>query len=101
VLRRLGRPLLRGAPFRERTALLQEAPVCGDLFHLPQNKAIDRRLLTGAALFGIGWGLAGFCPGPALAGLLAGNAETWVVVPAMLAGAWLQRRTNPAGQHRH
>lgn len=77
------------------------APVCGDLFHLPQNKAIDRRLLTGAALFGIGWGLAGYCPGPALAGLLAGNTETWVVVPAMLAGAWLQRRTNPVGQHRH
>ena len=44
-------------------------------------------LLGGAALFGIGWGLAGYCPGPALTSLLAGNTEVWVFVPAMLAGA--------------
>lgn len=72
----------------------RQAPVCGDLFHVPQNKAIDTRLLLGAALFGIGWGLSGYCPGPALNTLLAGNAEAWVFVPSMLAGAWLQRRTN-------
>ncbi len=72
----------------------RQAPICGDVFHLPQNKAIDWRLLGGAALFGIGWGLAGYCPGPALTSLLAGNTEVWVFVPAMLAGAWLQRQTN-------
>jgi uncharacterized membrane protein YedE/YeeE len=72
----------------------RQAPVCGEVFHLPQNKAIDARLIGGAALFGIGWGLAGYCPGPALTGLLAGNTEAWVFVPAMLAGAWLQRQTN-------
>lgn len=72
----------------------RQAPVCGDVFHLPQNKAIDQRLILGAALFGIGWGLAGYCPGPALTSLLAGNTEVWVFVPAMLAGAWLQRQTN-------
>ena len=72
----------------------RQAPVCGEVFHLPQNKAIDRRLVIGAALFGIGWGLAGYCPGPALTSLLAGNTEVWVFVPAMLAGAWLQRQTN-------
>ena len=70
------------------------APLCDAAFHLPQNKAIDGRLLTGSALFGVGWGLAGYCPGPALTGLLAGNTEVWVFVPAMLAGAWLQRQTN-------
>ncbi len=63
----------------------RQAPVCGEVFHLPQNKAIARRLLGGAALFGIGWGLAGYCPGPALTSLLAGNTEVWVFVPAMLA----------------
>lgn len=72
----------------------RRAPVCGTDFHLPQNKAIDARLLLGAVLFGIGWGLSGYCPGPALTSLLAGNAEVWVFVPAMAAGAWLQRRTN-------
>lgn len=55
---------------------------------------MDQRLILGAVLFGIGWGLSGYCPGPALVGLLAGNTETWVVVPAMLAGAWLQRVTS-------
>lgn len=77
-----------------RMVLRRQAPVCGDLFHVPQNKVIDSRLLLGAALFGIGWGLAGYCPGPALTSLLAGNSETWFFVPAMLAGAWLQRRTD-------
>lgn len=72
----------------------RQAPVCDAVFHLPQNKAIDLRLIGGAALFGIGWGLAGYCPGPALTSLLSGNTEVWVFVPAMLAGAWLQRQTN-------
>lgn len=72
----------------------RQALVCGTVFHVPQNKVIDVRLLTGAALFGIGWGLSGYCPGPALTSLLMGNAEVWVFVPAMLAGAWLQRQTN-------
>lgn len=72
----------------------RRAPVCGAFFHLPQNKAIDARLLVGAALFGIGWGLSGYCPGPAVTSLLAGNSEVWVFVPAMLAGAWMQRLTN-------
>ncbi len=47
---------------------------------------IDRRLLVGAALFGIGWGLVGFCPGPALAALAFGSANTILFVAAMLAG---------------
>nr|WP_315197872.1 YeeE/YedE family protein [uncultured Aquabacterium sp.] len=73
----------------------RHAPICGDLFHVPQNKVIDRRLLIGAALFGVGWGLSGYCPGPAINGLMTGNPEVWWFVPAMFAGAWLQRRTNP------
>lgn len=47
---------------------------------------IDRRLLLGAALFGVGWGLVGYCPGPALASLSFGNAKTILFVAAMLAG---------------
>ena len=48
--------------------------------------AINRRLLLGAALFGIGWGLVGYCPGPALASLSFGNAKTLLFVAAMLVG---------------
>jgi len=53
---------------------------------------IDRRLLAGSALFGIGWGIAGYCPGPALANLARGSGEAVVVVLSLLAGSWLAAR---------
>jgi uncharacterized membrane protein YedE/YeeE len=52
---------------------------------------IDRRLVFGALLFGVGWGLGGYCPGPAIAGLAALRTEALVFVPAMAAGMWLAR----------
>lgn len=61
-------------------------PLLGDRFSIPEGRALDRPLLLGAALFGIGWGLAGFCPGPAIAGLVLGTWQPWVFVVAMLAG---------------
>lgn len=62
------------------------------LFHLPERRAIDRTLILGAALFGIGWGLAGICPGPGLVAAAGGStAGGWFVV-AMLAGMILQHR---------
>jgi uncharacterized protein len=62
--------------------------VCADL-QLPTNAQIDARLLTGSALFGIGWGLAGYCPGPILASLAYGNSEAMVFVPVMIFGFYL------------
>jgi uncharacterized membrane protein YedE/YeeE len=59
---------------------------------VPKSNAIDGRLIVGAAIFGAGWGLAGFCPGPALVGAAAGLADAWVFVPAMLLGSWLAGR---------
>lgn len=61
-------------------------PVLESRFFIPENSAPDRRLLAGAALFGIGWGIAGFCPGPALAGLVLGAWQAWLFVAAMLLG---------------
>ena len=55
------------------------------------RQSIDRSLLIGAMLFGIGWGLAGYCPGPALAGLALGNEEVLVFLGAMLCGGLLQQ----------
>jgi hypothetical protein len=61
-------------------------PVYGSAFALPTRKDIDARLIQGAALFGIGWGLAGLCPGPAIAGLASLNPQILLFFVAMLAG---------------
>lgn len=66
-------------------------PVMAEEFCIPQNREIEPRLIVGASLFGIGWGLVGLCPGPAIAGLVFGRSETWLFVLAMIAGMWLQR----------
>ena len=66
---------------RTRTASFLDAPM-----RLPTDKRIDRRLLAGALVFGVGWGIAGFCPGPALVAIGMGSAKAVVFVVAMLAG---------------
>ena len=69
---------------RKHERSLLDAPM-----QLPQNKQLDRRLIGGGLLFGVGWGIAGICPGPALAILLSGHWQAIVFVLAMLAGMWL------------
>ena len=61
-------------------------PVMGTQFDLPASGTIDAPLLTGAAIFGVGWGLGGFCPGPAWASLAIGSTGILVFLPAMLIG---------------
>jgi uncharacterized protein len=61
-------------------------PVLEPEFAAPASNRIDSRLIGGAAIFGVGWGLAGFCPGPAIANLSTGNWRVFVFVAAMLAG---------------
>jgi len=67
------------------------APLLDTRFHWPEPGGIDARLVGGSVLFGIGWGLAGYCPGPAVAGLGQGNAEVLWVLPAMVLGIAVQR----------
>lgn len=64
----------------------RQRSLLGGALFLPTASAIDRRLLIGSALFGVGWGLAGFCPGPALVSLGLGDARVLVFVAAMLGG---------------
>jgi uncharacterized protein len=75
---------------RRSTSLL------GQPMRLPQATQIDRKLMLGSTLFGIGWGVAGFCPGPALVALGMGEVKALVFVIAMTAGmggfAWWERR---------
>ena len=71
-------------------------PLLAAEFALPAASALDAPLLAGSALFGVGWGLVGLCPGPALAGLLRGDPAVYLFVVALLAGTWLaQRRPYP------
>lgn len=68
----------------------------GSKMMLPTSRSIDRRLVIGSVLFGIGWGVAGFCPGPGLVGVGMGEVKAMIFVAAMLAGMslfeWLERR---------
>lgn len=68
----------------------RKTSVLGEPMQLPTSSVVDRKLLTGAALFGAGWGLAGFCPGPAVMNLATLHTEVWLFVAAMLAGMVLQ-----------
>lgn len=64
-------------------------PVLDGSFHVPPKWPLESRIVVGAALFGIGWGLAGFCPGPAITSLALGAPGTLAFVPAMLVGVAL------------
>ena len=75
--------------------LRRSKPLLGEKFSLPANQHIDKRLLIGTAIFGIGWGLYGYCPGPAISSLAYLRPETFLFVAAMLAGMWLEKRLRP------
>jgi uncharacterized membrane protein YedE/YeeE len=69
-----------------RLVLRRPAPLLDAKFHLPDNPRIDARLLGGSALFGVGWGIAGFCPGGALPALGTGRIEVLAFTAALIAG---------------
>jgi uncharacterized membrane protein YedE/YeeE len=70
-----------------RLILRRPQPLLGSKFHRPTRSDIDRPLVLGAALFGMGWGLGGYCPGPAIAALGLGSANPILFVAAMVAGS--------------
>ena len=74
-----------------RFVLRRDRPLFDGDFHLPTAKVVDARLVGGAALFGVGWGLSGYCPGPLLVGVAGGSATALLFLPAMLVGGWVRR----------
>ena len=70
----------------------RQAPLFEPSFKLPLKKSIDAKLLAGAALFGLGWGISGFCPGPAVASVVFGWTESLTFVIAMAAGMIVTRQ---------
>lgn len=79
-------------PFQK--AVRQAAPktVFGEEIDLPKNKTIDKKLIIGSGLFGIGWGIAGICPGPAMTLVGLGYYEGLYFVVAMVLGMWLYKK---------
>lgn len=73
-----------------RWALKRPAPLLWTRFEVPTRRDIDWQLVTGATLFGTGWGMAGFCPGPALTALGSGKLDVFIFVAAMVAGFLLK-----------
>lgn len=74
-----------------RLVLGRPAPVFDAKFHLPTARTLDARLIGGSAVFGIGWGIAGFCPGGALPALGTGRWEVFAFTGALVAGIFLAR----------
>lgn len=72
--------------------LKREQPLFESRFYLPTKLNIDRKLIVGAALFGVGWGMAGLCPGPALTGFTTLNTDVILFVLAMIAGMVIHRQ---------
>ena len=79
-----------------RLLLRRGRPWLDTRLHLPTFHDVDARLVGGAALFGIGWGLVGYCPGPALVSAAAGLGQAIVFTVAMLGGMWLFHATVPS-----
>jgi uncharacterized membrane protein YedE/YeeE len=75
-----------------RFVLKRNAPIFGDAFSLPSNTVIDLKVLLGAVLFGVGWGLYGYCPGPAVAAIVYLQPVTFVFLITMLAGMFVGER---------
>ena len=80
-----------------RFVLARKYPLLGERFHIPTRRDIDSRLLAGPAIFGVGWGLGGFCPGPALTALGLGSTGVLAFLPAMLIGMWAARTLSEGG----
>jgi uncharacterized membrane protein YedE/YeeE len=83
-----------------RLARRLRAPLFAPRFHGPAHAAIDPALIAGAAVFGVGWGLSGYCPGPALVSLGAGALPVLVFVAAMIAGVAATRAVQRAARPR-
>ena len=75
-----------------RLLLKRPVPVFGSKFHLPTSNDIDKRLIIGAGLFGLGWGIGGLCPGPALSSLAYADPRIVVFVAAMVTGILIAKR---------
>ena len=90
----MGGALLVFAPFYHLVIKKRAKAINGEPLDSRNNPLIDRKLILGSTAFGLGWGIAGFCPGPAVTSLSGGNPTVWVFMISMLVGMWLADRMN-------
>lgn len=91
-----------------RLVMRRRAPIAAATFHVPPKRPLDRRLAVGAVLFGAGWGLGGYCPGPGLVGAATGNIAPLTFVASMVVGIfafsifqkWLTRAPSCSTDHK-
>ena len=83
-----------------RWVLGSSAPLFADEFAIPRARRIDPKLVVGSAIFGIGWGLGGYCPGPGIVALGAGSRDALVFVVTMTLGWWFTARYEARGEAR-
>jgi uncharacterized protein len=93
----MGTALCVTLPVFQLVVRRRSQPLLDVRFHLPTKTDLDPQLIGGAVLFGIGWGIAGLCPGPAIASLVSGTPELVAFVAAMMAGMWLHDRIRASG----
>ena len=94
----LGGVVVYGAAFR--LVMRRGRPLLAPAFVVPTRRDIDARLLGGALAFGVGWGIAGLCPGPALTALASGEPRVWAFVAAMVAGIIAHKAVERAAAER-
>jgi uncharacterized membrane protein YedE/YeeE len=82
-----------------RVVLQRKQPLLADAFVLPRRTRIDAKLIGGAALFGVGWGLGGYCPGPSIVSLGSGATDALVLVGATVAGMWIGSKLDASTAH--
>ncbi len=72
-----------------RLILRRKTPIFEDHFHTFKGTDLDAKLIGGAVLFGIGWGLSGYCPGPAIVNVMINTNEAMIFLPALIIGGWI------------
>lgn len=74
-----------------RLIFCRQVPILGEVFNLPSSQTVDSRLIAGSAVFGVGWGIAGFCPGGALPALGTGQSQVFIYAAALVAGIFIAK----------
>lgn len=77
-----------------RLTTIMNKSILGNAIQMPLTNSIDKKLIFGSLIFGIGWGLAGYCPGPALTSLMSGNLKTLIFTISMIIGMFLYEFTS-------
>ncbi|HCH32483.1 MAG TPA: YeeE/YedE family protein [Oceanospirillaceae bacterium] len=75
-----------------RFILKRKTPIFAERFYMAVKTSIDARLVVGASLFGLGWGLSGYCPGPGILNAMINPSEALVFLPALIIGGWIGQR---------